>query len=147
MTYITNADIELRLGPAPYVQLTDDADTGAANPAVTDAARLAAEGEVNSYLARRYRTPIDLAAHPELAGLLAAVALDLAEYLLHARRPPVPVDVTMRHRLALEWLARVAEGETALPSASPVTASVSSGIVAASRGNDAVLNRDDLAAL
>ena len=34
MSYITNDDMELRLGTARYVQLTDDAGTGSANTAV-----------------------------------------------------------------------------------------------------------------
>ncbi|HUX30626.1 MAG TPA: phage protein Gp36 family protein [Thiobacillus sp.] len=52
MSYVTNADIEKRVGPAAYVQLTDDEDTGSANEDRVDEARLAAEGGVNSYLAR-----------------------------------------------------------------------------------------------
>ncbi|MCB9849133.1 MAG: DUF1320 family protein [Phycisphaerales bacterium] len=147
MAYITTEDIALRLGPSGYVQLTDDAGTGNANEAVVDAERLAAEGEVDSYLARRYRVPIDLSRHGELAGLLAAVALDLAEYRLHARRPPVPADVHERQRAALTWLSRVASGEVVLPSVAQVAGNSATGAVAATIGEAAVLSRDELAGL
>jgi len=52
MGYVTNADIENRLGSAAYVQLTDDEGTGSANEDRVDEARLGAEGEADSYLAR-----------------------------------------------------------------------------------------------
>jgi phage gp36-like protein len=88
MLYITNTDIERRLGSAAYVQLTDDDGDGSADVGVVDEARLAAEGAVNSFLAKRYSVPVNLVAHSELADLLASVTLDLAEYRLRARRPP-----------------------------------------------------------
>ena len=69
---------------------------------VVDEARLAAEGEVNSYLARRYRAPIDLTTHADLADLLASVTLDLVEYRLRVRRPPVGDDARRRYTEALE---------------------------------------------
>ena len=73
MAYISNADIQERLGSQTYVQLTDDDGDAVADVGVVDEARLGAEGEVNSYLARRYRVPIDLAVNPELADLLATI--------------------------------------------------------------------------
>ena len=73
MAYISNSDIETRVGPAAYVQLTDDQGTGTANELVVDEARAGAEGEVDAYLARRFAVPIDLGQHPELAGILASV--------------------------------------------------------------------------
>ena len=62
MSYLANSDIEKRLGAAAYVQLTDDEGTGSANQDRVDEARLGAEGEANSYLARRYAVPVDLSA-------------------------------------------------------------------------------------
>jgi len=64
------------------VQLTDDDGNGLADSGVVDEARLAAEGEVNSHLARRYQVPINLSEHSELAALLASITLDLVEYRL-----------------------------------------------------------------
>ena len=66
MAYISNEEIETRLGSSVYVQLTDDAGTGSADEAVVDEARAGAEGEVDAYLARRFAVPIDLAALPHV---------------------------------------------------------------------------------
>lgn len=147
MAYVTNEDIELRLGSAAYVQLTDDDATGSANEAVVDAVRVAAEGEVNSYLARRHRVPIDAGAHAELAGLLAGVTLDVIEYRLHARRPPLPADVAARYRAALDWLTLVGEGRVALPSAAELAGNAALGLRAATVGDQAVLSRRKMAGI
>ena len=48
MSYITNSDIELRLGTSRYIQLTDDTGSGSADTNIVDEARQGAEGEVDS---------------------------------------------------------------------------------------------------
>jgi phage gp36-like protein len=144
MSYVTNEDIELRLGSARYVQLTDDAGGGSADPAIADEARLGAEGEVDSALAQRYAVPIDLVAHPEAAAVLRSITLDLIEYRLHARRRDVPADVTAKRNAAVEWLARLGRGETALPSLAPISPGAPQGPRAASFGEPRILSRDEL---
>ena len=144
MAYITNADIEERLGSAAYVQLTDDDGDGEPDAGVVDEARLAAEGEVNSYLARRFAVPIDLTVHADLADLLASITLDLAEYRLRGRRPPVPKDALDQHAHAIDWLARVAGGAVELPSAAPVAANATRGTLGATMGEARLLSRDEL---
>src|SRR5687768_13900797 len=104
MAYVSNADIEERLGTATYVQLTDDTGTGSADLDKISEAQLAAEGEVNSFLGRRYAVPINLSTHTELAGLLKSITLDLIEFRLHARRPPVSGDVRYKREAAMNWL-------------------------------------------
>jgi len=121
-SYITNADIEQRLGTAKAIELTDDEGTGVPNEDRLAEARLGAEGEIDSYLARRCAVPIDLTAWPELAGLLVSVALDLAEYRLYLRKPPIPEDTVRRRTEAVAWLGRAAAGEVVLPSATTLTA-------------------------
>jgi phage gp36-like protein len=147
MAYVSNDDVLLRLGQRAYVQLSDDAGSGSANEAVIDAARAAAEGEVNSYLARRYRVPLDLAAHPELNAILAAVTLDVVELRLHARRPPVPEHITLRYRAALDWLSRVGSGAAALPAESAPAAGTVTGAGAVVTGEDVTLSRAELEGL
>lgn len=144
MGYISNEDIELRLGSTAYVQLTDDEGTGVASEPILSEARRGAEGEVDSYLARRHRVPIDLTRHPELSGLLATATLDVVEYRLHSRRPPVPEDVGTRYSGALKWLAQVAVGEVALPSATTLPANDATGVTAQVVGNAAGLSREEL---
>ena len=144
MGYITNSDIEERLGSVAYVQLADDDGNGVADVGVVDEARLGAEGEVNSYLGRRYSVPVSLTTHPDLADVLASFTLDLAEYRLRLRRPPVPDDARRRRDQAIEWLTRVAEGRIELPSAVGVAASTARGTIAAVTGEKRVLTRDEL---
>ena len=146
MAYVTNDDIETRLGTERYVGLTDDAGSGSANTAVVDEARLGAEREVDSYLARRYAVPIDVSANSGLAALLVTVVLDLVEYRLHTRRPPVPSDVVAKRDAAIGWLREVASGAVELPSAAPLGANPATGFRAATTGDDRLLSRDELSA-
>lgn len=144
MAYVTNINIEDRLSTATYIQLTDDDGDNVADVTVVDEARLGAEGEVNSYLARRFEVPIDLTLHTELADILKSITLDLVEYRLRSRRPPVPKDALQRRADAVNWLARVADGSVDLPSTTNVAASTTKGSIAESVGEDRLLTRDEL---
>lgn len=143
MAYITSSDIEERLGTRSLVQLTDDTGTGTVDADKVEEARLGSEGEVNSYLARRYSVPIDVAAHTELAGLLASITLDIAAFRLHCRRPPVPVEVTDRRDAALQWLGRVACGDVRLPADSELPGNEAEGPTAETTGHRRVLTEDE----
>ncbi len=144
MAYISNADIQERLGSQTYVQLTDDDGDAVADVGVVNEARLGAEGEVNSYLARRYRVPIDLAANPELADLLATITLDLVEFRLHARRPPVSDAVLHKQAHAVRWLQRIVDATIDLPSLSELPAGDARGLQADWRSADRTLSREEL---
>ena len=144
MAYISNTDIQERLGAQTYVQLADDDGDAVADVGVVNEARLGAEGEVNSYLARRYRLPIDLAAHPELADLLATITLDLVEFRLHTRRPPVSDAVLQKQHRALQWLQRIADGTIDLPSLSELPAGGLRGLQAGWTSADRTLSREEL---
>ena len=147
MAYVGNADIEERLGSANYIQLTDDTGTGSADLDKVGEAQLAAEGEVNSYLGRRYSVPIDLANHSELSGLLKSITLDLIEFRLHSRRPPIPSDIRYKREAALTWLKGVASGQWVLPSTKEVNANAASGISGEAIGTDRVMTSEELADL
>ena len=144
MSYITNADIEQRLGSDTYVQLTDDDGDGVADVGVVDEARLGAEGEVDSYLAHRHQVPIDVSAYPQLAGVLASITLDLVERRLRGRRPPVPDSAIRTHDRAIEWLRSVADGAIKLPSAGALPANPTHGVVARASGDERILSHEEL---
>ncbi len=144
MGYATLQDLELRLGPAAYVQLTDDEAAGSASAARAGEALAAAEGEVDSRVAVRYRTPVDVTAEPEAAALLKSIVLDLAECRLHARRPPVPEAVRDKASAARQWLRDLAAGRAQLPVAQSVADTVVGGTVAEISGAQRVFRRDDL---
>ena len=80
MPYITTTQLSQRLGATLYARLTDRVNGTTADAAVAQQIVNEAEAEADSYLGRRYRTPVDLVVHPELANVLAARVLDLAEY-------------------------------------------------------------------
>jgi phage gp36-like protein len=147
MSYATNTDVEQRMGPAAYIQLTDDAGTGGAEEAKVTQARLAAEAEINSYLAVRYRVPVDVSGEAEVGALLRDMTVDLAAFRLHARRPPVASDLAARHEAVVEWLRRIAQGSAALPAASELPASTAAGAEVFVSGMTRVWSRDDAADL
>ena len=144
MSYVTNSDIENRLGTSAYIQLTDDAGTGSADTTKVAEARDSSEAEVNSFLATRYQTPIDTSAEPAVLAAIKSVVLDLVAYRLHGRRPPIPADVVRRRSEAIAWLAQVALGATQLPSVSALTENTARGIVIETAGPDRLMTRDSL---
>lgn len=147
MAYITNEDIQSRIGPAAYVQLTDDTGTGSADTAKVDEARLGAEGEANSYLAARYAVPVDLTGEAQLAATLKSFVLDIAAYRLHTRRPPVPDDIVRRREEAVTWLVRVASGLVQLPAALALAENGALGIVARAVGPSRSMTRETMDSL
>jgi len=143
MAYATIDDLALRLGPVRYVQLTDDEGTG--NPNVPRAAEAlaAGEAEVDSRLAARYRTPVDVSTEPQAAALLKGLALDLAEYRLHARQPPVPEDIRLKATAARQWLADLVAGRAHLPLLQPAPGNTSRGLAADTSGPSRVFRREE----
>jgi phage gp36-like protein len=144
MAYVTDADIQARLGNAAYVQLTDDAGSGSADAAKVAEARLGAEAEVDSYLATRYRVPVDVSGEANLQALLKSVVLDLVTYRLHGRRPPIPEDLVRRRSEAIEWLTRVAAGLVQLPSVSVLPAGEGLGTLVDVAGPQRIMTRSML---
>ena len=141
MGYASLADLEMRLGGAAYVQLTDAAGTGQADAEVAAEALGGAEGEVDSYLARRYAVPVAVAGEPAAAAVLKSVTLDLAEHRLHARRPTMPNDAIRRREAAVRWLERVAAGQAVLPTAREPAGNAALGIAAEAVGAERVMSR------
>jgi phage gp36-like protein len=147
MSYVTNAEIEARVGTAAYVALTDDSGTGTADTAKVNEARSGAEGEANSYLATRYQVPVNVAAESEVAAVLKSFVLDLAAYRLHNRRPPVPEDIVRRRGEAVQWFSRVATGVVHLPAALPLAANPALVTGRQMAGSERVMTRETLSDL
>jgi len=120
MAYITVAALSSRLGAGLYARLTDRVSGTTADPVVAQQIVDECEAVADSYLARRYATPVDLVAHPEVAAVLAARVLDLAEYAAW-RGSPFVTDLPQRvQKLAQQagaWFEAVACGEVLLPAA------------------------------
>jgi len=122
MAYITTSDFSQRLGTTLYARLTDRVNGATASTTVAQQIVDEAEAVANSYLARRYETPVNLTAHPELAKVLAARVLDLAEAAAWRGSPFVsdpPQRVVTLHADALRWFEDVVAGRIPLPASSP----------------------------
>ena len=144
MAYASLTDLEQRLGSTVYVQLTDDAGTGAADSDVANEAMQGAEGEANSYLGLRYAVPVALSGEEQLAAVLKSVTLDLAEYRLHARRPTMPEGVRQRREAAVRWLQLVAGGQAVLPSSRELADNPALGMTGEVVGSPRVLTRKEM---
>jgi len=141
--YIVNQDIIDRVGNTAAVELTTDSGT-VVDTDVLDQVRQAADGEVDSYLARRVAVPVDTTAHPELVAILLSVTLSIAVFNLRSRRDPVPESASVERGNAIKWLQRVANGEITLPAASSPATSVSDGPVVSSGSSPATASRENM---
>ncbi|MCK4342023.1 MAG: DUF1320 family protein [Phycisphaerae bacterium] len=122
MAYITTTQLSARLGSTLHARLTDRVNGTTASETVAQQIVDEAVAEANSYLARRYETPVDLTAHPELADILELRVLDLAEYAAWKGSPFVsdpPQRVHQLYAAALSWFENVAAGSFPLPASSP----------------------------
>lgn len=122
MAYVTTTQLSARLGSTLYARLTDRVNGTTADSTVAQQIVDEAEAEADSFLAQRYATPIDLTDHPELADILAARVLDLAEFAAWKSSPFVsdpPQRVHALYATALAWFRDAARGHVALPAASP----------------------------
>jgi phage gp36-like protein len=142
MSYANHADVEERLGTATCVELTDDTGSGVADEDKVAEAVRAAEAEIDSYLGRRYAVPLDVAEEPELANLLKRLTVDLAEYRLRGRRPPIADDVRRTRDAVLQWLQRAGGGEVVLPVTHEVAGNPTLGAAGEVTGPLRVLARD-----
>ncbi len=150
MAYITTAQLSQRLGSPLYARLTDRVNGTTANTTVAQEIVDQAEAEANSYLARRYQTPLDLSAHPELADILAARVLDLAEYAAWKSSPFVsdpPQRVHALYATALSWLSDVAAGRLVLPATAPPNSATASDEGPRYRAQPRVFTADELGGL
>ncbi|MBU0638054.1 MAG: DUF1320 domain-containing protein [Planctomycetes bacterium] len=120
MAYVTTTQLSQRLGATLYARLTDRVNGTTADTTVAQQIVAEAEAEADSYLARRYATPVDVSGHAELADVLAARVLDLAEYGAWKSSPftnRVAARVMDIQAAAVAWLEQVARGELDLPAA------------------------------
>jgi phage gp36-like protein len=122
MAYITTTQLSQRLGSTLYARLTDRVNGATADSAVAQQIVDEAEALANSHLSKRYAVPVSLAAHPELAAVLASRVLDIAEYLAWKSSPfvgDVPDRVRILHNDAMVWFESLAGGQLHLPATAP----------------------------
>ena len=126
MSYTTNAKVIARFENELEVAfLTNTSDTGVPDQAVITECRGRAEGEIDSYLRRRYQVPVDCTGDTTLAAILDSAALDLAQYNLLVRGNVMPEAKKNARENVLVWLNDIVEGNAELP-ATAVLASTQS---------------------
>ena len=130
--YATTAQLKARFEDDTAVaHLTDSATTGSPDDDVLTEVVNHAEGQMDSYFARRFAVPVDVSSDTVLAAMLKSVALDLAVYHLLVRGGVVTEPKLVAHDKALAWLKDVAKGEAVLPSADePATTTTRENIFA-----------------
>lgn len=116
--YCSQEDVVQRLDPVYLTDLTDDNQDGAPDTPVVEAAIADADALIDSYLAGRFRTPLETP-----PPLIRRFSIDLAIAGLFARRRETAAPLfEVRAKLALELLAGIARGEVMLPSLPPASA-------------------------
>lgn len=108
--YIAQSDLDVYLSSTVLIQLTDDAAAGVVGTAAVAECIVAAEAEVNSFLAKQYTTPIT----GTIPEPVKEWSVQLAVLRLHQRRLPVPEDVWAMAREARRQLGLVAKGDLSL---------------------------------
>ena len=108
--YIAQSDLDVYLSDAVLKQLTDDANADSIDTGKVAECIVAAEAEVNSFLAKQYTTPIT----GTIPEPVKEWSVQLAVLRLHQRRLPVPEDVWEMAREARRQLGLVAKGGLSL---------------------------------
>jgi phage gp36-like protein len=120
LAYAVQADLTpRRLTAAELAQLTDDVRGTEVNAQVVTDVLTEASGKVDSYCRLRYNVPLQ--ASEQIKGL----TLDIAEYLLFARKRRIPDDVRQRYEDAIAFLKDVSAGRAGLDQ--PAAATQQSG--------------------
>jgi phage gp36-like protein len=125
VAYLTQTDLEERIGPDVVLQLADRDHDGIVDLAAVAAAIADADAEINSYLAPRYALP--LATAPDIVKRLSAM---IARYNLWRRDLPEDHPAYVAYRDALKTLQQIANGVVSLPLASGTAGATPVGGVA-----------------
>ncbi|MBO9419157.1 DUF1320 domain-containing protein [Labrenzia sp. R4_2] len=143
MAYASLQDMIDRFGDDELVQLTDRSNRPASTiDAGVVAAHLSdAENLADSYLAKRYRLPLD-----PVPEILTRIVCDIARATLYGRTLENDDPVTKAKAEAMAWLKDVAKGLVQLEAEGLAPDQPGSGSVQVS-GPDRVFSKDSLAGL
>jgi len=115
MAYCTLEDILTQLDEDTLIELTDDAGAGTVNGAVVERAIADADAAIDAYCQGRYTLPLS-----PVPPMIRRISVDMAIYHLYSRRgDAAPETRRDRHRDAVRFLQRVAEGQIRLGAESP----------------------------
>lgn len=141
MAYSDLAALRQRMAEQTLIDLTDDAGGGAVDQEVIDRVIGDADTEIDSYLARRYRVPVD-----PVPALLQRLSLDLSVEILYGRRPDLDMPEAVKSAAgnARTLLARIAAKKAHLPGVAEADDSGTSNAGAVFSGPGRLFSRDSL---
>lgn len=137
--YATTAELIARFASSTEAAYATDAElVGIPSETVLAECIGSAEGEINSYVAQRYLTPLRSAdlADTSVAELFRGVTLDMAEYHVLNRGPEPSEQKVAQYERRLAWLKLIAEGKVQIPGAATVPSTASRNPLAAWSGSD-----------
>jgi phage gp36-like protein len=115
--YATVADVKSRFtDDVEVAHLTLDEETATPDEDVINDYIAGAEGEMNSYIGKRYLIPYNTALDSGVAAILKTTCVDLVVYAMAKRNGPVSGPLREGRDDAIDWLAKVAANEIVLPS-------------------------------
>lgn len=117
--YLSTAELLTRFpNDADAAFFTDDEGAGAPTTAHLNDLIESAEGMINSRLAMRWETPVDVSVDTELSNTLKRMTLDLAEALMVSNRSERMSEAKQAQLdRVIEWADKLSEGKLALPGA------------------------------
>jgi phage gp36-like protein len=108
--YIDQSDLDVYLTEAALINLTDDDGNGTVDTAIVDECIVAAESEVDSYISKRYTTPIT----GTIPETVKEWAVQLTTVRIHLRNLPMPPDIWELALVARAQLKLVNDGTLSL---------------------------------
>ncbi|KWH56305.1 gp436 family protein [Burkholderia cepacia] len=109
MSYATRQEMIARFGETEVLALTDREEFGAIDEDVLAGALADASAEMDTYLASRYRVPVQTHAR-----FLAGLCCDIARYRLTGSETVETNPIRIRYRDAIRFLERAADGAITL---------------------------------
>ena len=109
MPYSTLADIIDRIDEEILIQLTDDEGIGQVNEDKVATAIAEADGEIDSYLSRRYTLPLS-----SVPTVIKKLSVDIAIWNLYTRRDKVEEARKSRYDAAVKLLTYISDGKATL---------------------------------
>lgn len=110
--YCTLDDLKKKLPEKVLIALTDDEGTGSVNQARVDEAIQSASDEIDVYIGKVAKLPLE---QDEVPPVLKSLCADMALYHLYSRlKEEVPATRSDRYRNALRLLEKILKGEVSI---------------------------------
>lgn len=138
MAYSVQADILEQLDETVLIQLTDDDGAGEVDDDKVTRAISDADATIDAYCQGRYEVPLD-----PVPDKIRQISVDIAIYNLFSRRDDTaPERRIERHKEAIRFLERMADGKITLGSATPAQVNTSHSVNISA--NDRIFDRDKM---